>query len=83
MCSSHVFTNPEFSLCNYFLENKIVFPIKKNYSYIDILWSVMKIHLEQIKANDKFQWKSSGFVDSGFVKTCDELVVIGQRKIEP
>ena len=35
----------------------------------------MKVHLEQIKANDKFQENSSGFVDSGFVKTCDELVI--------
>ena len=32
----------------------------------------MKIHLEQ---NDKFHYKKSGFVDSGFVKTCDELVI--------
>ena len=43
----------------------------------------MKIHLEQIKANDKYHGKNSGFVDLGFVKTCDELVVKGQRKIEP
>ena len=36
----------------------------------------MKIHLEQIKANDKFHGeKKSGFVDSEFVKTCDELVI--------
>ena len=35
----------------------------------------MKIHLEQIKASDRFHWKSSGFVDSGFVKTCDNLVI--------
>ena len=34
----------------------------------------MKIHLEQIKANDKFHGKKSGFVRSKFVKTCDELV---------
>ena len=41
----------------------------------------MKIHLDQIKANDKFRGKSSSFVDSGFVKTCDELV-IGQTIAE-
>ena len=36
----------------------------------------MKIHLEQTKENDKFHGKKkSGFVDSGFVKTCDELVI--------
>ena len=35
----------------------------------------MKIHLQQIKANNKFHGKSSAFVDSGFVKTCDELVI--------
>ena len=34
----------------------------------------MKIHLEQIKANNTFHEKNSGFVDSGFVKTCDEHV---------
>ena len=35
----------------------------------------MKIHLEQIKSNDRLHEKSSGFVDSEFVKTCDELVI--------
>ena len=35
----------------------------------------MKIHLEQIKANDKFDGKNSGFIDSGFVKTCGQLFI--------
>ena len=35
----------------------------------------MKFHLEQMKNNDKFDGKNSGFLDSGFVKTCDELVI--------
>ena len=35
----------------------------------------MNIDLEQIKGNDKFHGKNSGFVDLGFVKTCDELVI--------
>ena len=35
----------------------------------------MKFHLEQIKANDKFPGICLDFVDSGFVKTCDELVI--------
>jgi hypothetical protein len=35
----------------------------------------MKIHSEQIKGNNKFNGKNSDFVDSGFVKTCDELVI--------
>ena len=34
----------------------------------------MKICLEQTKGNDKFHEKSSGLVDSGFVKTYDELI---------
>ena len=38
------------------------------------LISKMKIQLEQIKANKKIHEKNSDFVDSGFVKTCDELV---------
>ena len=33
----------------------------------------MKIHVKQIKTNDKFRGKN--FVDSGFVITCDELVI--------
>ena len=36
--------------------------------------SSMKFHFGQIKANDKFHGISSDFVDSRFVKTCDELV---------
>ena len=35
----------------------------------------MKIHLEKIQTNDTFRGKSSDFVDSGFVKTYDELVI--------
>ena len=35
----------------------------------------MKMHSEQIKANNIFHGKKSDFVDSGFVKTCDELVI--------
>ena len=35
----------------------------------------MKIKLEKIKTNNKFHWENSGFVDSGFVKTCDEFVI--------
>ena len=32
--------------------------------------------MEEIKSNDKFHGgKKSDFVDSGFVKTCDELVI--------
>ena len=40
----------------------------------------MKIHLQQVKTNDKFYGKNSGFVDSGFVKTCDELVIGSEKK---
>ena len=35
----------------------------------------MTKHLEQIKTNDKFHGMNVGFVDSGFVKTCDELAI--------
>ena len=35
----------------------------------------MKIHVEQIKTNEKIHRKNLDFVDSGFVKTCDEFVV--------
>jgi hypothetical protein len=34
----------------------------------------MKIHLQQIKGNDKVHGINSGFIDSEFVKTCYELI---------
>ena len=40
----------------------------------NLFW-LMKINLGQIKANDKFHGRSLGFVDSRFVKTCDELII--------
>ena len=42
----------------------------------------MKTHIEQIKANDKFygEKNNSVFVDSEFVKTCDELAIGVLRK---
>ena len=43
----------------------------------------MKNNLEQIKTNDEFHGKNSGFVDSGFVKTCDELVIGVKQKGSP
>ena len=43
----------------------------------------MKIHLEQIKANDTFHGKNTGFVDSGFVKTCYELIIGVKQKGSP
>ena len=41
----------------------------------------MKIHLQQIKTNDKFHGKKSGFVNSGFVKTCDEFVIEEENEV--
>ena len=35
----------------------------------------MKIHVEQIKTNEKIHRKNLDFVDSGFVKTCNEFVI--------
>ena len=42
----------------------------------------MKIHLKRIKANDKFHGKNAGFVDSGFVKTSDELFIVVTENID-
>ena len=56
------------SNCVFF--KQIVFKIKEQFICIIHFDSSMKI-----KANDKFHGKNSGFVDSGFVKTCDELVI--------
>ena len=39
----------------------------------------MKIYYEKNKTNNKFYGKSSSFVDSVFVKICDELVVEDTR----
>ena len=41
-----------------------------------IAQNIVKIHLDRNK--NKLHGKNSGFVDSGFVKTCDELA-IGQH----
>ena len=35
----------------------------------------MKTHFEELKKLDKFHENKSGFVDSRFVKKCDELVI--------
>ena len=48
MFSSHFLTNPEFAICDLVMKNNSYIGIL--YSYID---SWMKIHLEQIKTNDK------------------------------
>ena len=41
----------------------------------------MKINLARIKANNFFHGKISGFVDSRFVKTYDELVKGEEERI--
>ena len=42
----------------------------------------MKTPFKQIKTNDKFHGKKkSGFVDSGFVKTRDELVIEEENEV--
>ena len=46
-----------------------VYQFQCHYSLITYL------RIEQIKANDKFHGKTSGFVYSEFVKTCDDLVI--------
>ena len=38
-----------------------------------IAQNIVKIHLDRNK--NKLHGKNSGFVDSGLVKTCDELVI--------
>ena len=59
-------------------KKKSLSDIKDN-SYVGILGSTLiltpNIYLEHIKTNDKYHRKSSSFVDSGFVKTCNELVI--------
>ena len=46
MYSSHVFTNPEFSICNCFeREKNRLFDIKINNSYIGILKSILILML--------------------------------------
>jgi len=65
-CSSHVFTN--FEATNH--ELSICY-----WHFLIYFDSQIKNHLELIKTNGKFGEKKSGFVVSGFVKTCDELVI--------
>ena len=40
----------------------------------------MKINLEQVRTNNKFHGKKSGF-DSKFVKICDELVLEEENEV--
>ena len=65
-CSSHVFTNPEFSICD--------FVISREKLVLNVYWDFIS-YFEQIKQTANFHGKNSGFVNSGFVKTCDELVI--------
>ena len=43
--------------------------------FYNLLCFLNVFHLERIKTNDKFHGKNLSFVDSGFEKTCDELVI--------
>ena len=67
-----------------FMEKKIVFS-RKNDSNFGILYSILILNENPFRSDqvsDRFHGeKKSGFVDSGFVKTCDELV-IGQTIAE-
>ena len=62
--SSHIFTNPEFSTYYLFILEKI-----------QLYWHLIIYVLNQMT---NFMGKKLGFVDSGFVNKCDELVIIGQ-----
>ena len=42
---------------------------------ITVILAFCNLYILQIKANNKFYEKNSGLVDSGFVKTCDELII--------
>ena len=60
--SSHVFTNPEFPTCYWHFVINLILKWQS-------IWN-------RSKQTTKFMGeKKSDFVDSGFVKTCDELVI--------
>ena len=72
--SSHVFTNPEFSISNcVFFEKKFFF--REKISYIGMSIPKWKSIQKRSKQTINFIEKKSGFVDSGFIKKCDELVI--------
>jgi hypothetical protein len=50
-------------------------PLKNIRGLMKINWWFDVKNKIQSKANEKFHGKKSGFLESGFVKTCDELVI--------
>ena len=75
-CSSHLFTNPEFSY--FFWKKKFSSVIK---AFNNPFWFLKENpfrtdqNKRQISICANFIEKIQVFVDSGFVKTCDELVI--------
>ena len=61
-------------------EKKAITKITVILAFYNPFW-FFKILLEQMKTNKMIYLKKSDFVDSGFVKTCDELVIgYGRQK---
>ena len=76
-CPSHILTNPEFSIINCFFG--FLFCL---FRYVEIkvilaFCNLVGLLNENPTRTDqnKHGKKKSDFVDSGFVKTCDELVI--------
>ena len=85
LSSSHDFSIPEstnlrifftnFSLFCFFTRQKFSFEIKNDDTIT--VYHNRERHCSLLKMKSKISWKQ--FVDSGFVKTCDELVVSPKR----
>ena len=68
--SSHVFTNPEFSIYNCFFNNCVIL------AFYNLFWFLNANPLRRDHRKRKISWKKkSGFANSEFLKTCDELVI--------
>ena len=70
-CSSHVCTNSEFLICSCFFQIKTVI-----LAFYNLFWFLNENPYKKDHNNWQILWgKKSHFVDSGFVKTCDELAI--------
>ena len=81
--SSHVFTNPEFSICNCFLREKNFYNARKItviLTFYNLFPFLCENPFRTDQSKQQISWgKNSVFVDSGFVKTCNELVIDSKR----
>ena len=59
MCSSHLFTNPEFSICDCFTRKKL--SSQKNIGILTFIWTLVFYPLDNQKTKMLVFYKSTNF----------------------